>query len=146
MRIPGNTGTGIVVFDMAHLMFCRANGLLTVSAPHVGVLAQFRCDDSCSDREAVFRVLDVVLCDVELPSADDSWCKVGLYNPLTFQIAFGAIPATVVFGDGFPIVVNSCGTVASISASGSSLLVAGRNVPVSHVSMREAQHALAAHR
>lgn len=131
---------------MAQLEFCRTDGLLSVSAPHVGVLVEYPCTDSCSHREAVFRALDVILCDVEMPAADDSWCKVGLYNPLTSQIAISAVPDTVVYGDGFPIAVNSCGSVASLSGDGSSLLVAGRTMGTLHGTMRETQHALAAHR
>ena len=137
----------VILFDMGSLEYRLDGGVLHVSAPHVGLLGKIAVAEDLSQREAVFRALDDVLASLELPAADGSWYRAALYNPTTFQIALGAIPATEVYGDGRPVPVHPFGSLLTLRTFDGSehLELGGRVLPKCSPTARNTQMALASH-
>ena len=142
-------GMDVIVFDLAQLQFRRApapsgaGSVLSVRAPHVGVLYEYAVDDGVSDREAVFRALDEMLARLELPASDGSWHPVALANPFSHQVAFGAVPHTEVFTDGAPLELRAFGSLARLEDG--VLVIGDRALPLSRLDARTTQASLAAH-
>lgn len=137
----------IVVFDMAQLAISRRtapeNDLLRVDLPNVGTLAEVRIGRTVSRREGLFMALDDMLANLEMPSADGSWCRVALYNPLTLQIAFRSVPDTEVYTDGDPLEIPLYGATARLA--GGALLLGSRELPRLVANVSSTRAALASH-
>ena len=113
---PPHTGVtvhhmNLLVLDLACLRFHRTGDELAVHAPDLGELARCRVAPGTSDREAVFQVLDEALAVARIPTSAGS-IPVGLYNPLSAEIAIGAVPDTESFTDTEPITLAAYGTIA----------------------------------
>lgn len=145
---PPSEGMNIVVFDMAQLAVSRRSStggdLLRVDLPNVGTLVEVRVEEGVSRREGLFLAMDDMLANLEMPSADGSWCRVGLYNPLTHQIAFRPVPDTEVYTDGSSLEVPLYGLPACIEEE--ALLVGLRTLPRLVANVLSTRAALASHR
>lgn len=139
--------TEIIVFDMAQLAISRrvtSDGpLLRVDLPNVGLLAEVPLDDETSHREGIFRALDSMLATLEIPSSKGRWCRVGLYNPITAQVALHPVPRTEVYTDGLELTIPAYGLPAEVVDQG--LLLAARRLPLLVADTRSTRAALAAH-
>lgn len=137
----------IVVFDMAQLAVSRrpATGgdLLRVDLPNVGTLSEVRVEERVSHREGLFLAMDDMLANLEMPSADGSWCRIALYNPLTHQIAFRPVPDTEVYTDGASLEIPLYGMPARMD--GEELLVGVRTLPRLIANVFSTRTALASH-
>lgn len=136
-----------MVFDMAQLAISRhpapAGELLRVDLPHAGTLTEVRIEEGVSRREGLFRAMDDMLANLEMPSADGSWCSVGLYNPLTHQIAFRAVPETEVYTDGSLLEIPLYGMPARLGDD--VLHVGARALPRLVANVLSTRTALASH-
>jgi len=132
----------IVIFDMSLLEFRRVGGRLAVHAPAVGELLSVPAPADLPSREAVFDALDELLRSFELPLAD-GWCRAGLYNPISRQVAVGPVPDTLVFDAVSALRLDAFGTLAEIE--GDTLVVGARRIERLVPSMRSTQAVLAAH-
>jgi hypothetical protein len=133
----------IVLFDMGRLRYRRNGDRLEVHARHLGLLAETGFGDGVSSREAVFAALDEVLRSFTLP-VDGSWCRAGLYNPISRQVAIGEVPVTQVFQSAHPLGIEEFGTIATLEDSGS-LFVGDEELLAYVASSASAHQVLAAH-
>ena len=132
----------IVLFDMGRLRYRRNGDRLEVHARHLGLLADTDAGDEVSSREAVFAALDELLRSFRLPVGSE-WCRAGLYNPITRQVAIGEVPNTRIYQAPHPVGLEEFGTVASFE--GESLFV-GESELLPYVATSASAHAvLAAH-
>jgi hypothetical protein len=136
----------LLIVDMANLAFRReGDGThLVVAAPGLPELARVVLPEGMSDREAVFRGMDAVLGSARAATAS-GWCRIGLYNPLSEQVAVDAVPSTVCFTDHRPVDIPAGGLLAVADSDGVRL-PDGRELPAAEESLAEVQRALAAHR
>lgn len=136
--------TDVILFDMAQLDFARVgDGLLRVEIANVGLLAEVPLSESTSHREGIFEALDSMLATLEVPASRGRWRKVALYNPLTSQVAFKAVPETVVYSDGRPLAVPAYGLQGTLDDE--VLHLDGRELPRLVADSRSTRAALAAH-
>jgi hypothetical protein len=118
----------LIVFDLSTLSFRRsADGMVYLSLPGLADVVGRRPGPDASERETVFEVLDAALGELSIPAADGTWRRPAFYNPLTAQVAVGAIPSTETFSDSAPIALDLHGTNASLR---NGLLIVGtRELP-----------------
>ena len=128
---------------MGRLRYRRSGDQLEVHARHLGVLARTDLGEGISSREAVFVVLDEVLRSFTLP-VDGRWCRAGLYNPISRQVAIGEVPVTRVFQSPCPLSIEEFGTIATMEDSGS-LFVGDEELLAYVASSASAHKVLAAH-
>ncbi len=128
---------------MSKLRYRRNGDRLEAHARHLGVLAETGLGDGVSSREAVFAVLDEVLRSFTLP-VDGRWCRAGLYNPISRQVAIGEVPVTRVFQSSCPLGIEEFGTIATLEDSGS-LFVGDEELLTYVASSASAHKVLAAH-
>lgn len=132
---------------MAQLAVSRhpatAGDLLRVDLPNVGTLSEVLVEEGVSHREGLFLAMDDMLTNLEMPSADGSWCRIALYNPLTHQIAFRPVPDTEVYTDGASLEIPLYGLPARIDSD--ALLVGSRNLPRLVANVLSTRTALASH-
>lgn len=132
----------IVIFDMSLLEFRRTGDRLGVHAPATGELVSVAAPANLSAREAVFVALDELLRSFELPLAE-GWCRAGLYNPISRQIAIGPVPDTTVFDAGTQLRLDAFGTLADLD--GDVLVIGARRIERHVPSMRSTQAVLSSH-
>jgi hypothetical protein len=137
----------IVVFDMAQLAIARVTtphgDALRVDLPNIGTLVEIPVVHEVSRREGVFRAMDAMLANLEMPSSDGRWCRVALYNPLTHQIAFEAVPRTKVYTDGLSLEIPLYGLPADVDDDGMTIGV--RKLPRLVANASSTRSALASH-
>lgn len=137
----------IVVFDMSQLLISRRpvseGDLLRVDLPNVGTLSETKISESVSRREGLFLAMDDMLANLEMPSVEGSWCRIGLYNPSTHQIAFRPVPHTEVYTDGRVLEVPIYGLPARLEEG--TLLVGGRSLAHLVANVLSTRTALASH-
>jgi len=137
--------TDVILFDMAQLAFSRVGDglLLRVEIANVGILAEVPLRKATSHREGIFEALDSMLATLEVPSSRGRWRKAALYNPLTAQVAFKAVPETVVYTDGRPLTIPAYGLQGALDDE--VLRLDGRELPRLVADSRSTRTALAAH-
>lgn len=132
----------IILFDMGRLQYRRHHDRLEVHARHIGLLAESDVGDGVSSREAVFAALDELLRSFKLPVGSD-WCRAGLYNPITRQVAIGEVPNTLVYQAPHQVGLEEFGTIASLEDG---LLLVGETELAPYVATSATAHAvLSAH-
>lgn len=103
-----------MLWDLGTLTYARPEPTrVIVSAPGFPELLVVSVPKVASDREAVFIALDHVLGQARVPEVG-GMIPVGLYNPLSADIAVGATPNTTTYGDGEPIALPHAGLIASV--------------------------------
>jgi hypothetical protein len=117
---------------MAQLRFQRGRGRIAVIAGSGELLTSCVDDDALDEREAALRGMDALLDGVTVsrhnPEGETVPAEVVLYNPYTYETAFRALPDTVVYGDGSPLLLPSDGQLGVLREDGVS--VGARNLPL----------------
>lgn len=132
------------MFDLSALTFRRSStGTVYLSFPGLQDALGCRPREGASERETVFEILDTALGELDVPAADGSWRRVALYNPLTAQVAVGAVPDTETFTDSEPLTLDLHGTYASLC--GGVLVIGGRELPPLVPNSELVKRSLAAH-
>lgn len=118
-------------------------GTIKAGVDGVGELVSMPYDASWSDREAVYQVLNAILDEARLPTADGGWMGVSLYNPLSGQVASGPVPRTVVYTHDDVLHLPDTGLIGSIEQG---LLTVGDSVlGILDPGVRSTQRAMASH-
>lgn len=126
------------MLDMAAVRFVRSEDGMSLSAlAGTGeLIALIDVAPGTADREAALAAFDAALdlARVPRPSLTDPSrivrTRVALYNPYTCEVAVGALPSTVAFGDMAPLQLPPSGVLASRSADEPDVLVVGaRRLP-----------------
>jgi len=133
------------VYDLSSLRFQVDNEARTLSALSATgeLLATVDVPDSTSEREAIFLVLDSAL-DSAKVIRDDGAFAIAFANPYTNQVACGAIPDTVAYGDNEILELPPSGVPASI-CNGVLQLMNRELLPID-AGMASVSSALSAHR
>lgn len=136
----------LLILDLATMSyrFESDRSVLVVAAPGWPELVRAQMPAGVSDREAVFLGLDAVLASGRVPTSS-GWAAVGLYNPLSAEVAVDPIPDTISFWDGQPIEIPAGGLAASLR-DGILVLDDGRQIMPTEETALAVQRALAAHR
>jgi hypothetical protein len=135
------------VLDMSSLRFHRDRGRIAVLAGSGEMLVSCADDESLDDREAALCGMDTLLATGKLRrhDADGSHVEavVALYNPYTMEVAVGAMPDTVVYGDGSPLELPGAGALAG--SDGGELVLGARTLAVREPEWASVLRAQAAH-
>lgn len=94
----------VVVLDMGDLSILRSRREGEFVVRHAQIGAVFSAASSRPEGSMMWRLdaLDMMLAHMRLPLARDAslWVPVGLYNPVTLEVALDPLPRTRAFGDG----------------------------------------------
>ena len=133
----------IYLCDLGALTYQRPEpGRVVVSAPGVPELLIATVPAAASDREAVFLSLDQVLGQGKVPTLH-GLVPVGLYNPLSGEVAVGSLPVTLAFTDGEPLPIPEDGVFATLD--GGTLVVGDRVLSPRSDTWTAVHEAVAAH-
>lgn len=140
----GMTHTQVLVIDLAVLRFEWGDARRSINAwtPARRLLATVAVAEGCSEREAVFNVLDAALAAPVV--TEHGPAQLGLYNPFSAQIALSPVPDTLSYSDRRPIVLDEEGSIAELH--GDVLVLDGRELEALEPNLAEVERAFAAHR
>lgn len=104
------------VFDLTSLTlrFSKDKRSLAVLSRSGELLALRDVHQLWSQEECALRAFDEVLSSgrvLRFVDGELTPCPVGLYNPLTREVAIGSLPATTAFSDGHPLECQAAGLV-----------------------------------
>ena len=105
-----------LILDMSSLDFYCDETLqvFKVSSRDLGDLVSIPYNIEWSDREAIYQGLNAVLATAVLPTMTGAWVKVALYNPISYQVAFRAVPETRVYSAGCLVNIPEAGTAGTV--------------------------------
>lgn len=134
----------LFLWDLGTLTYSRPEpDQVIVSAPGVPELLIATVPTIASDREAVFVALDQVLSSARVPTVD-GLIPVGLYNPLSADVAVGGTPYTTSYTDGEPLEIDEHGALVALDEH--TLVLGDRALTPRTSSWVGAAAAMAAHR
>jgi len=110
-----NKEVPLVVFDMSSLTIWKNDTSYSLKTQSGGIIASVDISEveSYTERDIVFACYDKSLNSVWIH--DNQMCVIGLYNPVTAEVAIGSVPETRVYKSSKPVKIPSLGVRGSLT-------------------------------